>query len=123
MVVKILVVDDDIMMLQAIKHSLTDDGFEVTTAESCLDALEVVGKQKLDLIITDIMMPDISGLSLLSLLKEYYFSKVPVIIISSLDRVNVVVSSLGLGAVDFIAKPINMKELCKKVRKYKKNIS
>lgn len=114
-----MVVDDDKMTLQAIRHALSRTGVEVVTAENGLDALEVVGKKEIDLIITDILMPDISGLSLLSLLKEFYYSKVPVIVISALDKANVVMSSLGLGAVDFIPKPLDMDELTRKVNEYK----
>jgi DNA-binding response OmpR family regulator len=114
---KILVVDDDKMILKAITSSLSSEGHEIITAENGLEALEVTSHQKLDLIISDIMMPDLSGLSLLSMLKQFYFNNIPVIIISSLDKTDVILSSLGLGAADFISKPINFKELGQRVKK------
>jgi len=117
---KILVVDDDKMILEAITHSLTSEGYEVITATNGLQALEMAQNKKLDLIISDIMMPDLSGLSMLSMLKQFYFNKIPVIIISSLDKSDVILSSLGLGADDFMAKPINFKELSIRVKKYEK---
>lgn len=115
---KILVVDDDKMILEAISHNLSSEGYEVCTAENGLEALEVINKQKIGLIISDIMMPNLSGLSLLSMLKQFYFNRIPVIIISSLNKSNIVLSSLGLGADDFITKPINFKDLAARVKKY-----
>ncbi|MBA3706293.1 MAG: response regulator transcription factor [Bacteroidetes bacterium] len=117
---KILVVDDDKMILEAISHHLSAEGYEVITATNGLQALEMAQNKKLDLIISDIMMPDLSGLSLLSMLKQFYFNKIPVIIISSLDKSDIILSSLGLGADDFMAKPINFKELSIRVKKYVK---
>ena len=117
---KILVVDDDKMILEAITHYLSSEGHEVITASNGLQALEMAQSKRLDLIISDIMMPDLSGLSMLSMLKQFYFNKIPVIIISSLDKSDVILSSLGLGADDFMAKPINFKELSIRVKKYMK---
>lgn len=117
---KILVVDDDKMILEAIAHHLGSEGYEVITATNGLQALEMAQNKKLDLIISDIMMPDLSGLSLLSMLKQFYFNKIPVIIISSLDKSDIILSSLGLGADDFMAKPINFRELSIRVKKYMK---
>lgn len=117
---KILVVDDDKMILEAITHHLGSEGYEVITATNGLQALEMAQNKKLDLIISDIMMPDLSGLSLLSMLKQFYFNKIPVIIISALDKSDIILSSLGLGADDFMPKPINFKELSNRVKKYVK---
>lgn len=117
---KILIVDDDAMMVEAISHQLTNNGYEVVKAENGYEALDLIDKVKVDLIISDVMMPNISGLGLLSLLKKFYFNKVPIIIISSLNKADVVLQSLGLGAVDFLSKPIDFKKLLPLVRKYAK---
>lgn len=117
---KILVVDDDVMILEAIAHNLRSEGFEVMTADDGMKALDIIEKQELDLIISDIMMPNLSGLSLLSLLKQFYYNKIPVILISALDQSPVILSSLGLGANDFIVKPINFEELLLRVKKFVK---
>lgn len=117
---KILVVDDDKLMLQAISYKLKDDGYEVVTAEDGYEALSIIDKMKIDLVISDVMMPNISGLGLLSLLKQFYFNNIPVIIISSLDKADMVLNSIGLGAVDFMSKPIDFKNLLGLVKKHKK---
>jgi DNA-binding response OmpR family regulator len=117
---KILVIDDDTMTLEAVKHCLKSDQIEVIVAQSSLEALDAIEKFKnsLGLIICDIMMPGFSGLELLSLLKNFYFNTIPVIVISSLNKADVISSSQGLGAVDFIAKPINFQELSARVKKH-----
>lgn len=115
---KILVVDDDSILLEAISFNLTEDGYDVITANDGFKALDIIQRQEhLDLIISDIMMPNMSGLSLLSLLKKFYFDKVPVILISSLDKGDVVLSAMKLGAHDFIVKPFNISELSLRVKK------
>ncbi len=115
---KILIVDDDKLQLKAISHTLQLDGYETVLAENGFEALDVINKDKIDLIISDVMMPNISGLGLLSLLKQFYFNKIPVIIISSLDKADVVLHSIGLGAVDFVSKPIDFRELLARIKKY-----
>ena len=117
---KILVVDDDRLMLQAISYKLKDSGYEVVLAEDGYEALNIIDKIKIDLIISDVMMPNIFGLGLLSLLKQFYFNNIPVIIISSLNKADMVLHSIGLGAVDFIRKPIDFKKLLQLVKKHKK---
>jgi DNA-binding response OmpR family regulator len=115
---KILVVDDDSILLEAISFNLKEDGYDVITANDGFKALDIIQRQEhLDLIISDIMMPNMSGLSLLSLLKKFYFDKVPVILISSLDKGDVVLSAMKLGAHDFIVKPFNIDELSLRVKK------
>ncbi|MFL5764269.1 MAG: two-component system response regulator [Bacteroidia bacterium] len=117
---KVLVVDDDKMILEAVSHKLTESGYDVIRAENGYEALDMIDKVKIDLIISDVMMPNISGLGLLSLLKQFYFNKIPVIIISSLDKADVILHSIGLGAVDFISKPIDFTRLLSLIRKYTK---
>jgi DNA-binding response OmpR family regulator len=115
---KILVVDDDPLMLEAIAHRLREDNAEVVTACNGFEAISIAESGTLDLIISDLMMPEMSGLSLLCLLKQFYFNRIPVIIISSLDKADVILSSLGLGADDFISKPIDFDRLSSQVKRY-----
>jgi len=115
---RILVVDDDRMLLEAIAYTLESDGFEVITADDGFQALDIIQKQEpLDLIISDIMMPNMTGLGLLSLLKKFYFDTVPVILMSTLDKKEVILSAMKLGAHDFILKPFNLEELSLRVKR------
>jgi DNA-binding response OmpR family regulator len=115
---RILVVDDDKMLLEAISYTLENDGHEVITADDGFQALDIIQKQEpLDLIVSDIMMPNMTGLGLLSLLKKFYFDTVPVILMSTLDKKEVILSAMKLGAHDFVLKPFNIEELSLRVQK------
>jgi DNA-binding response OmpR family regulator len=120
---KILIVDDDKLMLEVLSHYLEAEGYGILVAEDGFQALEIIQKEKIDLIISDIMMPNISGLGLLNLLKQFYFNNIPIILISSLDKKDFILRTLGLGAIDFITKPIDFKNLSRLVKKYLKEIS
>lgn len=117
---KILVVEDDKLMLKAIVHNLNNKGYKTLTAEDGFRALDMIQKEEIDLIISDIMMPNISGLALLNLLKQFYYNNIPVILISSLDKGDIISRSLGLGATDFITKPIDFDRLFQLIDKYTK---
>lgn len=108
---RILVIDDDKLFQRAIDFRLREAGYEVITADDALQALDHIDKYKIDGVVSDIMMPDISGLSLLSLLKKFYFNRIPVIIISSLGKEKAETISLNLGAFSFLPKPIDFDEL------------
>lgn len=115
---KILIADDDKLILEAVAHNLEQNGYEVVRAEDGCQVLDIIEKQKIDLIISDVMMPNISGLGLLNLLKQFYFNKIPVIMISSLDKADIVFHALGMGAVEFITKPINFDRLLELIQQY-----
>ncbi len=117
---KILVVEDDKLMLKAIVHNLNNKGYETLTAEDGFRALDMIQKEEIDLIISDIMMPNISGLALLNLLKQFYYNNIPVILVSALDKGDIITRSLGLGATDFVTKPIDFDRLFQLIDKYTK---
>lgn len=116
MIKKILIVDDDELTLVSLEHSLKQNDYEVSRAKSVAEALEVLDKERIDLVVSDIMMPNVSGLGFLSLLKNFYFDRIPVIVISSLDKGDVVTNSLGMGADYFLPKPVDSAELMKCIK-------
>ena len=116
---RILVIDDDRLILKTLEKKLTDEGHTVSRAENSITALQYLEHQAIDLVISDIMMPNMSGLDLLSLLKKFYYSRTPIIIMSSLKNAELVESSLGLGAYCFLSKPIDMEELMIAIEKSK----
>ncbi|HET6227131.1 MAG TPA: response regulator [Bacteroidia bacterium] len=119
---RVLVIDDDQLILQSIAFNLKDENYEILTAADGYHALELVDKSKVDVIICDIMMPTISGLGILSLLKNFYLNNIPVIIISSLNKEDVEPSALDMGASSFMAKPLDYEELTKTVKKLSSRI-
>jgi YesN/AraC family two-component response regulator len=112
---KILLIDDEEMTLVAVAKILRERDYEVITTSDGVRALKIANDMKIDLIISDIIMPCISGFTLLTMLKNYYFSKVPLILMSGYAERKFVDRSYGLGAESFISKPINQAELFRKI--------
>ncbi len=112
---KIIVVDDDVIMLQAIKTMLTKHGFQVFATTDAQDAIDAIEDEHFDLIISDIMMPYVSGIELLSGIKKVK-KDMPMIIISALDQQEIILTAFEEGADDFIKKPINLNELQLRVK-------
>jgi DNA-binding response OmpR family regulator len=113
----VLIVDDDPMIIELLTFKLSEQGYTVDSVTNGWGALLKLSKNKYDLLITDLMMPDISGLTLLSLLKNYTFESIPIIIISSLDHSTTILSGFGLGAAEYFVKPINMDLFMNTVKK------
>jgi CheY-like chemotaxis protein len=120
---KILVVDDDMMMLKAISRKLVEKDYEVSTTTDAVEALQILSDEKVDLIISDLIMPCISGLTFLTMLKNFYYSKVPLILISSYNQESIILKAHSLGASCFIAKPIDYDHLLLKVQEFTSDIS
>ena len=114
---KILTVDDDPKILKILLHTLRKEGFEVITAASGEEALEKAGKYLPDLVILDIMMPDMDGYLTCSRLRTLPRGKrVPILILTGLDDANSIAQAYQHGATDFITKPVNATILCHHVR-------
>jgi len=114
---KILVVDDDIMLLKSLHHSLSGIGHNVHTAQDGLKGLDIYNRETdFDLIISDIMMPDISGFTLLNTVRDVKNKFVPVILISALDKANEISSALDMNAEDIFTKPIDIEKLIAKIQ-------
>ncbi|MEJ2564301.1 MAG: response regulator transcription factor, partial [Anaerolineales bacterium] len=111
---RILVVDDEPRMIQVIRMNLEHDGFEVFEAPSGTKALEKLRDQIPDLIILDVMMPDLDGFETLRLIRE--ISTVPVIMLTAKGEEDDRVRGLELGADDYITKPFSPRELVSRVR-------
>jgi CheY-like chemotaxis protein len=112
---KILVVDDEEMTLLALTKMLRDKDYDVIASSDSVQALKIITDGKIDLVISDIMMPCISGFTLLTMLKNFYFCNVPLILMSVYKEKKIVDESYNLGADAFISKPINYEELYKKI--------
>jgi CheY-like chemotaxis protein len=120
---KILVVDDDQMMLAAISKKLEEKKYEVSTTTDAVEALKIMSDEQIDLVISDVVMPCISGLTFLSMLKNFYYSKVPLILISSYNQENLILKAHSLGATYFIAKPIDYDHLILKIEEFTSDIT
>lgn len=110
----ILVVDDNREIVYSISELLKYEGYEVVNAYDGMEALKAMETQKIDLILLDVMMPKMNGLSALMKLREK--SRIPVLILSAKTEESDKVSGLTLGADDYIEKPYNPTELIARVK-------
>lgn len=111
---RILVVDDERRMVGFIRLNLEQDGFEVIEAFNGTDALNRLRDSLPDLILLDVMMPDIDGFQVLRTIRE--ISQVPVIMLTAKGEEDDKVRGLELGADDYITKPFSPRELVSRVR-------
>lgn len=110
----ILVVDDNKEIVYSISELLKYEGFEVVKAYDGMQALDAMEEHPVDLILLDVMMPRLNGLSALMKLREK--SRIPVIILSAKTEESDKVSGLVLGADDYVEKPYNPAELIARVK-------
>lgn len=113
---KILVAEDDAIMLASITHMLKQEGFTVTGANNGREAMHIFENDSPDLVITDIMMPYTSGLEFLNIIRNNS-NKIPVIVLSAVDEENTVLEAFNLGADDFLTKPVKPGELSLRVNR------
>ncbi|NLG99921.1 MAG: response regulator transcription factor [Chloroflexi bacterium] len=110
----ILVVDDEERMARFIRLNLEHDGFQVIEAYRGMKAIQALRDEMPDLIILDVMMPDIDGFEVLKMIRE--ISNVPVIMLTAKGEEDDRVRGLELGADDYITKPFSPRELVSRVR-------
>jgi DNA-binding response OmpR family regulator len=111
---KILAVDDEKRMVRFIQLNLEQDGFQVITAYNGKEAIEAVRTQLPDLILLDIMMPDLNGFEVLKKIREV--STVPVIMLTAKGEEDDRIQGLELGADDYITKPFSPREMVSRIR-------
>jgi DNA-binding response OmpR family regulator len=114
---KILVAEDEPILLRIIEARLKKDGHEVITTKDGREALAKIEESAPDLVIADIMMPFASGLEIVGALKKRAV-RIPIIILSAMEQENVVLEAFELGADDYITKPFSLGELSVRVRKF-----
>ncbi len=113
---KILVVDDEQDICEILQYNLETEGFEVDTANSAEEALELP-LQDYSLILLDVMMGEMSGFQMARRLKNNpVTARVPIIFITALDSEDKLVKGLNIGADDYIAKPLSMKEVKARIK-------
>lgn len=110
----ILIVDDDQGIVQLLTEALTYEQFLVFAASNGRQALELVEQQPIDLIVMDIMMPEMDGLEAIRQLRRKFH--MPIILLSARDREIDKVIGLEIGADDYVAKPFGVQELVARIK-------
>jgi DNA-binding response OmpR family regulator len=118
---KILVVDDDAIVIRSCKRILQAEGFEVSAVPSADSALETMKTSDFDLLLIDVKMPKRDGMYLMREIKKNW-PEIPTIIMSGYPTPETIAEVLGLGANLFIPKPFRPDELMKAVRQVLKSI-
>lgn len=105
---KILVVDDEEYIQELVRINLEKSGYEVSVAYNGLEALEQLKKNNFDLMLLDLMMPEMDGFTLLQKIKEdENFKKIPVIILSAKSEEDDLMKGYDLGAESYLIKPFD----------------
>src|SRR5712692_4524101 len=111
---RVLVADDEPDLLYAIKLYLEDEGYTVFTAMNGYEALEILKERIPDVVVLDVMMPDLDGFETLKQLRETWV--VPVIMLTAKGEEADKVRGLGLGADDYVTKPFSQRELLSRIQ-------
>lgn len=111
---KILIVDDEPLLVKGLKYSLEQDGYEIFTAFDGEEALEKVKEQKLDLVLLDLMLPKIDGLQVCQQIRIN--SQIPIIMLTAKGEDMSKILGLEYGADDYLTKPFNILELKARIK-------
>lgn len=114
---RILVIDDAKDILALLEFELSEENYQVLTAESAAAGLAILNKRSVDLILLDIVMPEMSGLEALAKIKsDDELKDIPVIMLSASEQSEDIVAALDLGAADFVSKPYIYQVLTARIR-------
>ena len=111
---KILVVDDEALLVKGIRFNLQNEGYEVITGSDGLDAVRLVQEQSPDLVVLDVMMPNMDGMAACGKIRE--FSDVPIILLTAKTDDMDKLMGFDYGADDYLTKPFNILELKARIR-------
>ena len=114
---KILVIDDDRLLLKALETSLQELGYDICTATNGEDAVKHFAKGSIDLVICDIMMPKMSGISFICELIYNFESSIPVILISSFRSGKQIADNSNYKNIVFLPKPFSFQQMSDTVKK------
>ena len=114
---KIVLAEDNSIFLLLLKFRLEKEGYKILTAVNGKEAIELIEEHSPELILTDIMMPFISGLEVISHVRNKLNMQTPIIVFSSAGQEEIVLKAFDLGATDFMSKPLSPNELVIRVKK------
>jgi two-component system, OmpR family, alkaline phosphatase synthesis response regulator PhoP len=113
----VLIVDDEIDILELLRHNLLQAGFIVTTAQSGEEALNMISRQRPHLLVLDLMLPGIDGLEVARRLKTNpRTARLPILILSAKNEEEDILNGLESGAVDYVTKPFSPQVLIARIR-------
>lgn len=114
---KIVLAEDNTTLSLLLKFRLEKEGYQLFMAVDGKEALALIEEQKPDLILTDVMMPFISGLEVISHVRNKLELQTPIIVFSSAGQEEMVLKAFNLGANDFMGKPFSPNELVIRIKR------
>jgi DNA-binding response OmpR family regulator len=114
---KIVLAEDNSTLSLLLKFRLEKEGYELFIATDGKEALQLIESHEPDLILTDIMMPFVSGLEVISHVRNQLVSGSPIIVFSSAGQEEMVLKAFNLGANDFMGKPFSPNELVIRIKR------
>src|SRR3981189_1880199 len=115
-VTRVLIADDDSVVRDVVRRYLERDGLDVLIAHNGAEALRLLGSERIDVAVLDVMMPGPDGLTLCQMLRERGGYTVPVILLTALGEEDDRIAGLEAGADDYLTKPFSPRELALRVR-------
>lgn len=114
---RILIIDDEEHILELLDFNLSLEGYEVITTMSSLDGLDIIKQDKPDLVLLDWMLPKMSGIELLNIIRSYEdYDDIAVIMLTAKNMEEDKLEGLTIGADDYVTKPFSIKELSARVK-------
>ena len=113
--IKLLIVEDELMLAEILSDTLSDRNFDVHLAYDGVQALDMARKESFDVIVSDIMMPDLDGYSLAKKLRSEGYN-VPILFLTARSATEDVVKGFEMGGNDFLKKPFAIDELIVRVK-------
>jgi len=114
---KILIIEDEELMLLFLQQRIKKENFDVDIARDGNEAQQLIGKNKYDSILVDLMLPFVSGFELIAYIRaDKRNGKTPIVVLSALSTANTIVEALSIGANDFLKKPVAVNVLLTKLK-------
>ena len=113
---KILVIEDNLMVIKSLEFKLKKEGYEVHLTEDGRQAMDKLKSESFDLVLTDLMLPFISGNQLIEFIRNNH-PGVPIIVLSTATQEDIITDAFSMGVDDFITKPFSPNELALRVKR------
>jgi len=114
---KIVLADDNSILAKLLQFKLEKEGYQLLIATNGKEAVNLIEDNRPDMILTDIMMPFISGLEVISHVRNKLEMKTPIVVFSAAGQEEMVLSAFNLGATDFMSKPFSPNELIIRIKR------
>ena len=113
---KILICEDEEILLTALKFRLQKQGYELILADDGKKAQQLIKDENPDLVVTDIDVPNVSGLELVDYLRKDLGKQTPIVLIAPMENDDAILEAMEKGATDFVTKPFKPVELVLRIR-------